>query len=321
MKCVITIPVFRDWESAALLCGQIDRQTAELHNFSFEILLVDDGSLQSPDDAFAGLSPKHVGTIGLLTLRRNLGHQRAIAIGLSYIQQTQECDAVLVMDADGEDRPEDIRLLLAEFCRHDRKSAVFAERGRRIETLQFKFFYQCYRLLHYLMTGTGIRFGNFSVLPKTHLDGLVVFPELWNHYAATLLKSRLPYACVRADRGERLRGKSQMNFVSLVVHGLSALFSYQEVVSTRILIVSTTCAAGIVLLMLGLFALRLFTSLPIPGWTTLSIGLLMILAAQLLTTSLAVMFSVMMNRSNLGFLPIRDYSYFVLGHRLISVPD
>jgi hypothetical protein len=221
------------------------------------------------------------------------------------------------MDADGEDRPEDIKLLLAEFCRREGKSAIFAERGRRIETFQFKFFYQCYRFLHYLMTGTGIRFGNFSVLPKRHLEGLVAFPELWNHYAATLLKSRLPYACVRADRGERLRGKSQMNFVSLVVHGLSALFSYQELVSTRILIASTFCAAGIVLLMLGLFALRLFTPLPIPGWTTLSIGLLTILVAQLLATSLAVIFSVMMNRSNLGFLPVRDYSYFVLGHRSI----
>lgn len=319
MKCVITIPVFRDWESAALLCERIDREVAELPDFSFEILLVDDGSLQLLDGYFDSPSAvQHLDAVGVLTLRRNLGHQRAIAIGLAYIQQKLDCEAVLVMDADGEDRPEDIKVLLATFCRHDRKSTVFAERGRRIETFQFKFFYQCYRLLHYLMTGTGIRVGNFSVLPRRHLDGLVAFPEMWNHYAATVLKSRLPWVCVRADRGERLRGKSQMNFVGLVVHGLSALFSYQELVSTRILIASTAGAAGIVLLMLALLALRLFTSLPIPGWTTLSIGLLTILATELLATSLTVIFSVMMNRSNLGFLPIRDYAYFVLEHRLIS---
>ncbi|MGC2659829.1 MAG: glycosyltransferase [Bryobacteraceae bacterium] len=318
MHCVITIPVFRDWESAAVLCDRIDDQLASLVEFSFEVLLVDDGSLQAPDGCFEGRTPRHLRTIEVLTLRRNLGHQRAIAIGLSYIQNEREFDAVLVMDADGEDRPEDIKVLLSEYCRQNQESAVFAERGRRVETLQFKFFYQCYRFLHYLMTGTGIRLGNFSVLPKRHLDGLVAFPELWNHYAATVLKSRLPYVCVRADRGKRLRGKSQMNFVSLVIHGLSALFSYQELVSTRILIVSALCGTAIALLMLGLLALRVFTSLPIPGWTTLSIGLLLILVAQLLTTSLAVIFSVMMNRSQLGFLPLRDYSYFILGHRLIS---
>ena len=41
----------------------------------------------------------------------------------------------------------------------------------------------------------------------------------------------------------------------------------------------------------GYIALRVFTSLPIPGWTTLSIGPWLILIAQLLATSLGVILS------------------------------
>jgi polyisoprenyl-phosphate glycosyltransferase len=63
------------------------------------------------------------------------------------------------MDADGEDRPEDIPRLIQELNRSPHPVAVFAERGRRIEGVKFKMFYMCYRLLHFLLTGRGIRVG------------------------------------------------------------------------------------------------------------------------------------------------------------------
>ena len=74
-------------------------------------------------------------------------------------------------------------------------SPYSAERGRRIEGVKFKMFYMCYRLLHFLLTGRGIRVGNFSVLPIHHLNSIVAYPELWNHYAAAIVDSRLPYTC------------------------------------------------------------------------------------------------------------------------------
>jgi polyisoprenyl-phosphate glycosyltransferase len=86
---------------------------------------------------------------------------------------------------------------------------------KRLENTAFRIFYHCYRVLHKALTGRDIRFGNFSVLPWPHLNSLVVFPELWNHYAATFIKSRLPYVRVRSERAVRLSGESRMDFVSL----------------------------------------------------------------------------------------------------------
>jgi hypothetical protein len=57
----------------------------------------------------------HVGTpvVARGPKRRNLGHQRAIAIGLGYLKATVPGKFLIVMDSDGQDRPEDVRRLLA----------------------------------------------------------------------------------------------------------------------------------------------------------------------------------------------------------------
>lgn len=319
MHLVITMPVYDDWESAALLCAAIEAELQQHPDLSTTIVMVNDGSNESIGSTFDSVRLNALKSIWLLNLRRNLGHQRAIAVSLAYIHQKMPCDAIIVMDADGEDRPEDIRRLVAEFQRSDRPKAVFAERGRRAEGLPFKLFYQAYRALHRLFTGRGIRFGNFSLLPASHLNSIVAYPELWNHYAAAVLKSKLPYTTVRADRGRRLRGRSRMNFVSFVIHGLSALFASHEVVGTRMLVGAIFLAVGFVGLIGVVAGIKLFTTLAIPGWATLAVGLLFVLTLQMLATSLTIIFSVMMGRSTLGFLPIRDYSYFVADCREIPI--
>ncbi len=275
------------------------------------ILLVDDGSSTAQPDNFPGQVQAHIASIKVLRLRRNLGHQRAIAVALAYVQQKCSGDATLIMDADGEDRAEDIpRLVEASEASHS-PLTVFAERGRRVESLLFKMFYGCYRLLHRVLTGRRIKFGNFSLLPRQHIDRIVAYPELWNHYAAAVLKARIPYTTILADRGKRLRGNSQMSFVGLVIHGLSALFASYEIVSTRLLVGTAVLGLTFFFLLLVVVVVRLFTHLAIPGWATFTEGLLFVLVTQSIAALITIIFSVMMSRNNLGFLPIRDYEYFV----------
>jgi polyisoprenyl-phosphate glycosyltransferase len=311
MQIIIVMPVYEDWESAGMLCRAIDECLAAFPQIRATVLLVDDGSSSPQPDNFPGQVPTTIVSISILRLRRNLGHQRAIAVALAYVQENIPGDAALIMDADGEDRPEDIPRLVEAFRASDRPVTVFAERGRRVESFSFKLFYGVYRLLHRMLTGRTIRFGNFSLLPRRHIDSIVAYPELWNHYAAAVLKARIPYTTVRTDRGKRLRGKSQMSFVSLVIHGLSALFAGYEVVSTRLLVGTTLLGVAFFFLLLAVLAVRLFTHLAIPGWATFTGGLLFVLVTQSAAALITIIFSVMMSRNSLGFLPIRDYRYFV----------
>jgi len=311
MQIVIAMPVYEDWDSALEVCQEIDLVFREKKSVQITLFLIDDGSTKYTAPSKISFDPVAIENISILVLRRNLGHQRAIAVALARIQQHYKGDAVVVMDADGEDQPKDIPALIEAMGQAEHPAAVFAERGKRMENVAFRVFYQAYRVLHKVLTGRDIRFGNFSILPWCHLDSLVVFPELWNHYAATFIKSRLPYVRVRCERAARLRGRSHMSFVGLVVHGLSALFANQEVVGTRMLVMNVLMTLGLCFLIGVVVGVRLLTNLGIPGWATSTMGLLLVLVGQSLVASFMLVFSIMMNRSHLGFLPIRDYVYFV----------
>ena len=310
LRLVVLMPLRDDWPSAAELIRRLDK-TVSSRACTMEIILVDDGSVQRCDSHDFQSRFSVVRAIRILRLRRNLGHQRAIAIGLVHAQKTTSCDAVIVMDADGEDTPEGVTQLLQAFSDTHGAKAIFAERSRRSESLIFRLFYQLYKFLHRSLTGISVRVGNFSILPSQYLNTVVVLSELWNHYAAAIFRSNLPFTMIPIPRGTRIAGTSRMNFVALVSHGLSAISVFGDIVGVRLLIGSL---AGSLLAGLGIVlvaGIRLFSNRAIPGWATYASGTLAIIMIQLVTIATSFTFFMLSNRTSLGFVPLRDYSFFV----------
>ena len=312
LRLIILLPVYDDWESARRLLRRLD-QVLEGRAVHAQILLVDDGS-PTPTPVELVIGPlKNLLRVESLRLRRNLGHQRAIAIGLSFIQAERPCDAVLIMDADGEDKPEDLLLLVEAFLEEEGRSLVFARRMRRSANLTFRLCYFLYRWGHRVLTGIPVQVGNFSILSTAHVQSLVVVSETWNHYAASVFKSRLPHRSVPTSRGERLAGESKMNFVALVLHGLSAISVFAEIVGVR-LTLAIVLAVGLLLgSMLALPVIAWGAGFAIPRWATISGGVLLVIILQMLTVALGLTLLVLFNRNNLSFLPLRDFRYFIAG--------
>jgi glycosyltransferase involved in cell wall biosynthesis len=307
LRVVVLMPLRDDWASAAELIRRLD-QAISSYPCTVDVMLVDDGSVQDFRSAVFQTRFAVVRRIRILRLRRNLGHQRAIAIGLVHVDKAVPCDAVLVMDGDGEDTPDGALQLLRAFSG---TTAIFAERSRRTESFVFRLFYQLYKLLHRMLTGISVRVGNFSILPSRYLGTLVVMSELWNHYAAAVFRSGLPFTTTPIPRGYRITGTSRMNFVSLTAHGMSAISVFGDVVGVRLLIGSL---AGSLLAGLGIVLvtmIRLLTNRAIPGWATSATGALAIIMIQLITIATSFTFFMLSNRTNLGFVPVRDYSLFV----------
>ena len=175
----------------------------------------------------------------------------------------------------------------------------------------FRFFYQLYKFLHRCLTGISVKVGNFSILPASYLTTLVVMSELWNHYAAALFRSKLPFTMIPIPRGTRIAGTSGMNFIALVSHGLSAISVFGDVVGVRLFIgaLAGSFLAGTGIIVVGI--IRFFTDRAIPGWATYATGTLAIIAIQLITIATSFTFFVLSNRTNLGFIPLRDYTLFV----------
>jgi glycosyltransferase involved in cell wall biosynthesis len=314
---VVMIPMFNDWESLALLLKSVDRVLFR-ESLGAEVIVVDDGSYVPEgnsfnfDDGF-----KAIKKIGVLELRRNLGHQRAIAIGLAYIEAQVPCEAVVVMDADGEDNPKYIGRLIRKCKEEKYGKIIFAHRTRRSENRLFKVFYGMYTLLFRILTGNKMRVGNFSVIPHRLLGRLVGTSEIWNHYTAGVLKARINYAEIHTKRSNRLCGRSRMNFVSLVIHGLSAISVFGETVGARMAIALSPliflAAAAIVVIV----CIKTFTNLAIPGWASTVVLLLAIFFMQAFAILLFFLLVVLNSRNNYNFLPNRDYRHLVLRFRQI----
>jgi len=102
-----------------------------------------------------------------------------------------------------------------------------------------------------------------------------------------------------------------MNFVSLTAHGMSAISVFGDVVGVRLLIASMAGSLMAGIGILAVTAIRLFTNQAIPGWATYCIGTLAIILIQFITIAISFTFTMLSNRINLGFVPLRDYELFV----------
>ncbi len=304
LNLVILMPLRDDWVSASQLTCALDQALSSFRS-PVQVILVDDGSLQPCPAGLFRAPYSTIRRITVLPLRRNLGHQRAIAIGLAHIHNSIPCDAVLVMDADGEDTPQGVLQLLHAWS----GSAIFAERSRRTESAAFITFYRLFRVLHRVLTGISVRVGNFSILPAHCLQSLVVMSELWNHYAAAFFRSGLPFTTCPIPRGHRIAGRSRMNFVSLAAHGISAISVFSDIVAVRLLV---AVVIGAFLGICGILAAAflLFTDRAIPLWAAFSVAVLTILLTQLITVAASFAFTTLSNRISLGFVPLRDYQLF-----------
>ena len=308
VQIVVLLPVYNDWTAVSRLLPLV---LASLGDRAVGVMIVDDGSVQPMPAGFGGERPETVRWLRVLRLRRNLGHQRAIAVGLCHIYEHVDCDAVVVMDADGEDRPEDVPRLLARLALEPGAPIVFAERRRRAEGWLFKLFYRLYRALHILLTGASVRVGNFSVIPRARLSSLVIVSELWIHYAASAFRSKQPMVMVPTTRGHRLDGRSHMNFVALVVHGMSAISVYSDVVFTRLVVATAAIVISAIAMLGAVLWIRAFTAVEIPGWAPYATGLALILLLQAIMFGAALTFQVLGSRQQLSVIPQRDYHLLV----------
>jgi len=277
---IVVTPVYEDVEASSRLFKELSVQ----FKGDVFVVAVDDGSVKQPLD-IASLEQSGIDGV-VLKLRRNVGHQRAIAIGLGYVSEyIQAGQRVVVMDSDGEDVPATITSLL-EQLEADDIDLVVAQRKSRVETFRFKAFYAVYKVFFSMMTGRAISFGNFMALKASSVKRLVAMQELSIHIAGAVLASKLRTAVCPLDRGERYAGQSKMNFVGLVLHGFKGLMVFAEDVLVRVGIACAVIAAFSVIGAVAAIILKLL-GFSTPGWFSVALGILVLMLLQ--TGALALM--------------------------------
>lgn len=313
MNLAILTAAYNDWECVCALLPQVDAQL-EAVGATGTVVIVDDGSARPWDQAGAPLRElrfKAIERVEVLTLHRNLGNQRAVAVGVSFVATNLAPDYLVIMDSDFEDNPAYIPDLLAACRDGDSAGMVFAARTERSEGVHFQAGYRVYKWLYKLVTGTAISFGNFSIIPGPLIKRVAHISELWSHFPAAVMRARIPYSCIPSIRGKRLFGVSKMSLTPLVLHALSGFAVHADFVAARGMLAAFAAMIACVALAVPIVLLRLFTDIPLLGWTSQVLGLLAIATFQLFTAGTILVFMIIALRLQTPSIPFYEHAKFI----------
>jgi hypothetical protein len=225
----ILIPVFNDWESLLSLLNNI--HTLKINNIAhIKVLIVDDCSTEILNKKIEFDSFKDIEIIKNL---KNIGHGKSIAYGINYISKKNDFDYLIVMDGDGEDRPEEVKELILKSI--DLPSlTITANRIKRSESAFFKLSYLLHKILTLVLTGYSIKFGNFMCIPKQDLNLIVSNKNLSVSFSGTIAKFIKNKTFIPSIRGVRYFGPTKMSFLKLIRHSLLIISTFRKEAALRL---------------------------------------------------------------------------------------
>ena len=254
-KIKILIPVYNDWQSVFKLLENINLEVSKLDS-EFSAIIVNDASIEDKPELSADLI--NLKSIQIINMKKNRGHARCNAAGLKYINEKEDFDYVIPMDGDGEDRPEELSLLIEKIKEYP-DIVVTANRVKRSESLIFKLCYLAHKYLTLVFTGQTIKYGNYTCLPKSAVNAMVSEPATWSSFSGSLAKVAKDKKSIPSERGVRYFGPSKMSFINLLKHSLSII----AVFKTTLLIRSTIFLIAYLFLVIG--KISVITLIPVVG--------------------------------------------------------
>jgi len=254
-KIKILIPVYNDWQSVFRLLENINSEVLVL-NSEFSVIIVNDASTEDRPELSANLN--NLKSVQIINMKKNRGHARCNATGLKHISEKEDFDYIIPMDGDGEDRPEELSLLM-EKTKEYPDIVVTADRVKRSEGVIFRFCYSAHKYLTLIFTGQNIKFGNYTCLPKSIVNEMINEPATWSSFSGSLAKIAKDRKSIPSERGTRYFGPSKMSFINLLKHSLSII----AVFKTTLLIRSVLFLIAYLFLVIG--KISVITLIPVVG--------------------------------------------------------
>jgi len=223
-KFSFLIPVFNDWNSLNILLKKIDQEILSSQD-KFDVFVLNDNS--TIKHSIENQNFKKINSIKILNLKKNLGSQRALAIGLKYLFISEKKTNIILMDADGEDDPILLNKII-DFSKKFPNKIITVNRTKRNEKLIFRFMYEVHYLLTLLITGKKIRFGNYSLINSDKLKKLFSKGDLWGAYSAAIINNYTDIKPIFFERKKRYADETKMNLPKLLFHSLRIISVFNK---------------------------------------------------------------------------------------------
>ena len=230
MKNIVFItPVYNDWESFSKLINEINKAISNFKDISFKLIVINDGSNEKAPQI---LLPSNLDMIEILNMKINQGHAICLANGIKYALKNYDLDNLILMDADGEDRPQEIYDLIKKAIELKNISIV-AKRIKRSEGPIFTTFYSLHKILTLVFTGKLMNFGNYSIITKKDAVTIINDPTIVYSFSGTLKNKISKLGNINCIRGKRYFGPSKMPLFKLIIHSFSIIAVFKMNVFIR----------------------------------------------------------------------------------------
>jgi glycosyltransferase involved in cell wall biosynthesis len=278
----IVVPCCNEEEGLREFHRQMSVTARAVFGEKFELILVDDGSTDNTWKVINQLSELDRNVVAV-RLSRNHGHQLALTAGLSTVRG----DLVLVIDADLQDPPELLGPMYDLMVRED-ADVVYGQRRSRAGESGFKkkSAEAFYRLLAKLTrVNIPVDTGDFRLMSRRISDQVVQMPEHDRFIRGMVAWLGFKQVAFEYDRNARFAGTTKYPLTKMIGFAADALVSFSMVplrIATYVGALLTT-----VLTFVGIWAVfGWILSGTVPGWTSLTLLVIMISSVQLLVLGL-----------------------------------
>lgn len=271
----IVIPIYNEEENLHHLYDRISASAPEWKD-EYEVVLVNDGSFDGSREILQTLVDKD-SRIKVLHFSRNFGHQAAISAGIEYAKG----DAVVIMDGDLQDPPEELNRFLNKW--REGYEVVYAIRTKRKEGFFKKLAYKLfYRILHWISDiSIPLDSGDFCVMDRKVVNVLKhEMPEKFRFVRGLRAFAGFKQVGVKYERHSRAAGEVKYTFRKLMGLALDGIFNFSTfplrlATYLGVMLAIPSFLIGIFFIIHRIFDFEVFGFSPsdTPGMATLAVGM------------------------------------------------
>ncbi len=285
MKLTIIIPIYNEEKTIPELIARLESLSKTLcksHKLSekeIEFIFVNDGSTDTSFNLLKDYCLEYIGR-KLVNFSRNFGHQYAVSAGINC----SSGDHIVIMDGDLQDPPEFIQDLYSKAL--EGFDVVYARRLRRrgegwFKLITAKVFYKLLKRMSPINIPEDT--GDFRIINRRVADTFKGLKESHRYIRGMISWIGFHQIGIIYERDKRFAGSSNYPLAKMIKFALDGITSFTAFP------LKIASHLGMLLALLGFFygiyviGLKIFTDQTIVGWASLTVVVLILGGAQLIT--------------------------------------
>lgn len=244
---------------------------------SSRVYYVDDGSRDRTWELLAAQAQNNP-RVAAIKLSRNRGHQNALYAGLSVAKG----DAIVSIDADLQDGPENIEFMLDAY--QAGADVVYGVRAERQTDTFFKRFTaeSYYKIMRRMGVDLVFNHADFRLMSRRALLAFFEYSESNLFLRGIVREVGFKSAVVEYERKSRTAGVSKYPLRKMLSFAWEGITSFSTAPLRAITMLGFSAATLTLALVVWVVCVRFFTVSAVPGWASILLPLLFIGSVQLL---------------------------------------